>query len=102
MSEFAPVLIVSALNGTNGYRLDGDTANDYSGRTTAGAGDINGDGFADLLVGAPYADIGGTNRGLAWVVFGAASAPAAQGLATRVAAGTAYRFQGQATFDNAG
>ena len=102
MSEFAPVIIVSSLNGTNGFRLDGDAINDYSGRVTAGGGDVNGDGFADLLIGAPYSDTGGSNRGLAWVVFGAASALAAQGLAARVAAGSAYRFQGEAAGDQAG
>ncbi|MFN0192768.1 MAG: hypothetical protein ACKVP5_12485 [Aestuariivirga sp.] len=102
MPEFAPVMNVSALNGANGFRLDGDAANDYSGRAVAGGGDINGDGFADILIGAPLSDTGGGDRGLAWVVFGAAAAPAAQGLAARVSAGTAYRFQGEAAGDKAG
>ena len=53
MSEFAAVLNVSSLNGSNGFRLDGDAINDLSGRVTAGGGDVNGDGFADLLIGAP-------------------------------------------------
>jgi Ca2+-binding RTX toxin-like protein len=103
MSEFTPVLNVSTLNGTNGFRLDGDAASDYSGRAVAGGGDVNGDGFADVLVGVPSSDAGGINRGLAWVVFGGgATAPAAQGLGSRVAAGTAYRFQGEAAGDLAG
>ena len=102
MSEFAAVLNVSSLNGSNGFRLDGDAVSDFSGHATAGGGDVNGDGFADLRIGAPYSDTGGIDRGLAWVVFGAASAPAAQGLAARVAAGSAYRFQGEWAGDQAG
>ena len=38
----------------------------------SGAGDVNGDGFADLLVGAPFTDAGGTDRGAAYLVFGGA------------------------------
>ena len=38
----------------------------------SGAGDVDGDGFADLLVGAPEADPNGSNSGAAYVVFGGA------------------------------
>ena len=53
---FAASLDLSALDGSNGFRLDGIDAYDYSGRSVAGAGDVNGDGFDDLIVGAPGAD----------------------------------------------
>lgn len=40
----------------------------WTGRSVAGAGDVDGDGVDDLLVGAPYYDLG---RGAAYVVHGA-------------------------------
>jgi hypothetical protein len=48
MPEFAAVLKLSNLNGTNGFRLDGIDAGDASGFLVSSAGDMNGDGFADL------------------------------------------------------
>ncbi len=56
----------SALNGANGFRLDGNAAAGYSGWSVAQAGDVNGDGFSDLAVGAPLAGTGGRS----YVVFG--------------------------------
>ena len=47
-----PIIDLSALDGTNGFKLSGVAADDYSGRSVASAGDVNGDGFADLIVGA--------------------------------------------------
>ena len=38
--------------------------------SVSSAGDVNGDGFDDLIVGAPNGDDGGTNAGEAYVVFG--------------------------------
>ena len=44
---------------------------DYSGYSVAPAGDINGDGFADVLISVPQADVGtNTNVGFASLVFG--------------------------------
>ena len=48
-----PPASLADLDGTNGFRLDGIDAGDDSGRSVAGAGDVNGDGFADLIIGAP-------------------------------------------------
>ena len=44
---------VNDLNGTNGFRLLGDNVNDYSGYSVSTLGDINGDGYDDIIVGKP-------------------------------------------------
>ena len=73
-SGFAANLDLSALNGTNGFTLRGAAQNDYSGTSVASAGDINGDGFADIIIGAPKADPHGSNSGTSYVLFGKAEA----------------------------
>lgn len=68
---FAASLEVTSLDGTNGFAIYGSTDFQGTGRSVSGAGDINGDGIDDLLVGAPYADPNGTlNAGSALVVYG--------------------------------
>jgi len=67
---FAAVASLSSLNGNNGFQINGVQANDLSGRLVSGAGDVNGDGFDDVIVGARGADHGGTYSGSSYVVFG--------------------------------
>lgn len=64
---FTANINLGALNGSNGFRIDGAAENDFSGYSVASAGDINGDGRADLLIGAPHAD---SEYGAAFVMFG--------------------------------
>ena len=73
-SRIAPAAVVtmdlSGLTGDNGFKISGESEYDYSGISVSGAGDINGDGIDDLIVGASYADANGSNSGASYVVFG--------------------------------
>jgi Ca2+-binding RTX toxin-like protein len=73
-SGFSASLDLSTLNGTDGFRLDGTDANDRSGFSVSSAGDVNGDGFDDLIIGARFADPDGdSGAGESYVVFGKSS-----------------------------
>src|SRR2546423_945246 len=62
-----------AALGSQGYRIDGAASGDAAGGSVAGAGDVNGDGTADVVVGAGSADNNGrSTSGSAYVVFGKA------------------------------
>lgn len=50
--------------------LTGAAANDNFGISVSGAGDVNGDGYADVIVGAHLNDAGGNNAGRAYIYFG--------------------------------
>ncbi|MFI4914973.1 MAG: GC-type dockerin domain-anchored protein [Phycisphaerales bacterium JB060] len=70
---FPAVLELADLDGGLGFRIDGAAENDRSGRSIASAGDVNGDGIDDLIIGAPGFDAGGIEgTGAAFVVFGSA------------------------------
>ena len=70
------VLELSSLDGSNGFALNGIAPDDSAGIAVSGAGDVNGDGFDDLVVGANGADANGSDSGQSFVVFGAAPPPA--------------------------
>ena len=91
---------LASLNGSNGFRLDGVTALDHSGYAVAGAGDVNGDGYADILVGAYLADPGGrTNAGSAYLVFGKPSGWSASVSLSSLDGSNGTRFDGLAAGD---
>lgn len=71
-ADFPPQFELAALNGSNGVVLNGAAAGDYAGQSVSAAGDFNGDGFDDLVIGAPYASNGAAFAGKAYVVFGSA------------------------------
>ena len=81
---FAKSLTLGALNGTDGFKITGAAQGDYSGRSVAAAGDVNGDGFDDIIIGASGRRPDGTfQTGAAYVVFGKASGfPATLSLGT--------------------
>ena len=59
-----------SVDGNNGFRLNGVAGLDSSGFAVSAAGDVNGDGIDDLLVGAYAADPNGGRSGSSYEVFG--------------------------------
>lgn len=97
-SSTTPVDLAALGNG--GYEIDGAAAGDEAGQSVARAGDVNGDGRADLVLGAWDADNNGrTDSGSAYVVFGKASTTKID-LAALGSAG--YRIDGAAATDHLG
>ncbi|MEI2578508.1 integrin alpha [Scytonema sp. PRP1] len=82
--------------------MNGEAVDNFSGRSVSGAGDVNGDGLADLIVGAPFASpSSGVGAGRSYVVFGKANGTAVN-LST-VASGTGgFVINGQSVGDNSG
>lgn len=70
-AQFDPAFELSHLDGLNGFVINGVAVDDSSGRSVSSAGDVNGDGIDDLIIGAHYADPGNNiNAGSSYVVFG--------------------------------
>ncbi|MEH1869607.1 MAG: Ig-like domain-containing protein [Nostoc sp.] len=63
---FSANLDLSSLDGSNGFAINGN-GSDSSGNSVSGAGDVNRDGIADLIIGAQ-------GTGKSYVVFGSTTA----------------------------
>jgi len=76
----------------------GEAQGDHSGAALAGAGDVNGDGYDDFLIGSPDSDYTDLDAGQAYLMLGKAS-----GWAPRVSlSGADAKFYGEALGDQAG
>ena len=67
--SFPAAFNLAGLNGANGFILNGINSNDQSGNSVASAGDVNGDGIDDLIIGAYVA----ASVGQSYVIFGSKS-----------------------------
>ncbi len=63
----------SGLNAAGAWSAEGNQAMAWFGFSVSAAGDVNGDGYADVIVGTPSYDSGQTDEGRAYLYHGSAS-----------------------------
>ncbi|NBB16569.1 hypothetical protein GVN21_14495 [Caulobacter sp. SLTY] len=99
---FASAFELSSLNGSNGFQINGAASADVSGMSVAAAGDVNGDGIDDLIIGAPRSDANGGNSGASYVVFGSTAGFAAELNLSTLNGTNGFRIIGAAGGDYSG
>jgi hypothetical protein len=65
--------VITGLSTTADWTAESNQASAGFGRSVATAGDVNGDGYSDVIVGAHYYDGGQTDEGAAFVYYGSAT-----------------------------
>ncbi len=53
--------------------MTGESSSDEFGYSVSGAGDVNGDGYDDVVIGAPLNDMGGTDAGRVYIYYGSST-----------------------------
>lgn len=101
-SGWTSSLNLAALDGTNGFRIGGVTTNDRSGRDVQFVGDVNGDGYEDLLVGGRGSDVAGADAGAGYLIYGKASGFTAVFNLAGIDGTNGFRLHGAAPGDQAG
>jgi VCBS repeat-containing protein len=99
---FGSVINLAGLSAADGFKIQGDVTHDYAGHSVSSAGDVNGDGFADILVGAYGNDSGGDYAGAAYVIFGKAGGFGSLIDLTGLSAADGFKIQGDLAGDRAG
>jgi hypothetical protein len=71
------ILLSEIANGIGGFAIVGEGSQDLSGYSVGAAGDVNGDGLADLMVGAPGYDAAHdtVQTGRSYIILGATTGP---------------------------
>ena len=65
----SPIELSDIADGNGGFVINGEAEADYSGNSVSSAGDVNGDGLADLIIGAYMADHNGGSSGSTYVIL---------------------------------
>lgn len=103
LGALTPGATVNAADGLNAIIIDGINAGDRAGAAVGSVSDLNGDGKAEILIGAPGSEIGAlTDAGAAYVVWGRSTPGGIDLNDPFTASGKGYVIKGQAAGDAAG
>jgi hypothetical protein len=68
-TEYKESIDLGNLTSNQGFIIDGINSKDCTGWSVAGAGDVNNDSYADILIGAPYYP-SDSSRGISFLIYG--------------------------------
>src|SRR5262245_45766564 len=91
---------IQGLSATSSWVVEGEHQGAHFGIVAAGAGDVNGDGFSDIIVGSPDYSGAYAQEGAAYVYLGSAQGPSGAPDWTRMGGEPGARMGG--SVDSAG
>jgi methionine-rich copper-binding protein CopC len=98
----SPIELGNLASSSAGFAIVGQSAGDYYGRDISSAGDVNGDGLADVIVGSQgYSPLTGSSAGRSYVVFGKTGSSTINLSAVEAGSG-GFVINGQAASDYSG
>jgi hypothetical protein len=65
----------TGITNTRTWRVDAEQPEDWFGNSVSTAGDVNGDGYADVMISAILFDSGEENEGKVYLYYGSPSGP---------------------------
>jgi len=71
-ADLSKIDLKNTLAANRGFKITGNAQDDYFGCSVSSAGDVNGDGYADIIVGAYGKDSG---KGMAYIIYGSQNPP---------------------------
>ncbi len=103
-TPFASTLSLgTSLNGTDAIQFSGGLASDFIGATLSEAGDINGDGIDDIVLGAFRANTtNGVDSGASYVIFGTSATLSGTFDVTTLSGSNGFRIVGASSSDEQG
>ena len=101
-TSFGTSFDLATMTAGDGFQINAATAFVYTGFSVDTAGDVNGDGVADMIVGAPLTDTPADKAGAAWVVFGKVGGFGASVELATLTAADGFRISGEAIGDELG
>lgn len=101
-NPFPLSISLESLDGSDGFIVNGRNNGDHFGHSVGSGGDFNGDGFMDIVIGAPSADPNGDeNAGEVYIVYGFSNSSVSQLEADNVK-NWGVKLDGTATSGHAG
>jgi hypothetical protein len=104
-TAFTTMDLSAFSTGTVGFRIFGPADSDHTGASVSGGGDLNGDGYGDIIIGANLYDGTGdrTDCGAAYVIFGHSAATAFTDIdLTALSSSQGFRITGAMANDRLG
>ena len=87
--------------GASGFTVYGEDVEGFAGASVSNAGDVNGDGYGDFIIGAPWASRGAYLTGSAYLIYGGPNGPLDIDLGN-LPDGAGFRIDGHAELDEVG